>query len=668
MADPRLVAEYRFRSGQPLTEQDKSLLAQMGLRRRSDGGSSPRLQLGHQPPIQLRSPPSNVMLSNLSPSQNVGGQAMPTYPPSSLPSAHGVGGPGRPLGLVLPRPPQIPSGSSLGGPPGRSPPLVTSDNAARHGPAPAQGRPAQGAPKSQADAPIQTSQPRMMSKHELVEGVGHAPKFGLGRSTHYKAVLDRMEDYNKLLAKTRVASDGQERAADTADLRKQLGKVDKAVNEYLELHPNSDAMNRLRADISKELALLKEVASDSNLDDPAFNNRQGFTFQQALELKRYGIAYTDHVTFDEVHTDSHVKQSNEDFASGKMNTVAKIKYDDGQTKILKREGTKRAESAWDAGSGIDKHRPHYGNRNIATAALDQILHTNVITSTKYVIHNNRLYTVMDMAPGVDGNGEKQRFPAAKDSEAFIRAKEAFDGAKALEANPRNRHDLGAVARFLEEQGDRIELDAHGNLKNVFVDKLVPYAINYNDPKLAKALNNLEWLDYITGQGDRHPGNFFMNFDKNGAFLQLYGIDNDGSFGRDMDDPEKFTKTTMAGYNGIGLPVLISKGLADLLRHPSTWKMIEASLNGLLTKDEVTAAKGRYDKAVDAIKHMPPERIVRDEDWSKASIPHTDRSGRQGMATPVQVLLDSPEKSYLGRNQATLERRQAEKIPLLPLPH
>ncbi len=137
----------------------------------------------------------------------------------------------------------------------------------------------------------------------------------------------------------------------------------------------------------------------------------------------------------------------------------------------------------------------------------------------------------------------------------------------------------------------------------------------------------------------------------------------------MDDPENFSKATLSGYNGIGLPLLISKDLARVLQHPSTWKMIEVTLNGLLSKDEVAAAKGRYDKAVEAIKNMPPEHIVADEDWTKASIPHTDSSsGKQIMATPVQVLLDSPDKSYLGRNHAALERRNAAGIEPLKLPH
>jgi hypothetical protein len=162
MADPRMVAEFRFRSALPLTEQDKSLLAQMGLRRRSDDGSGPRLQLGHQPPIQLRPPPSNVALSNLSPRTDAGGPRMPTYPPPR-PTDYGLGsggppshppqqlpgyrpgihgdGPPPPRGLpppmpfghnvVLPTlpqtpPPQIPSGASLSGGTGPTKPLTPS--------------------------------------------------------------------------------------------------------------------------------------------------------------------------------------------------------------------------------------------------------------------------------------------------------------------------------------------------------------------------------------------------------------------------------------------------------------------------------------------------------------------------------------------------------------
>ena len=48
-------------------------------------------------------------------------------------------------------------------------------------------------------------------------------------------------------------------------------------------------------------------------------------------------------------------------------------------------------------------------------------------------------------------------------------------------------------------------------------------------KIAQKLNKLMWLDLITGQGDRHWDNYFINIDKTTHEVTLKAIDNDASF-------------------------------------------------------------------------------------------------------------------------------------------
>jgi hypothetical protein len=47
--------------------------------------------------------------------------------------------------------------------------------------------------------------------------------------------------------------------------------------------------------------------------------------------------------------------------------------------------------------------------------------------------------------------------------------------------------------------------------------------------IAQKLNNLMWLDLITGQGDRHWENYFVHVDKDTKEVTIKGIDNDASF-------------------------------------------------------------------------------------------------------------------------------------------
>ena len=48
-------------------------------------------------------------------------------------------------------------------------------------------------------------------------------------------------------------------------------------------------------------------------------------------------------------------------------------------------------------------------------------------------------------------------------------------------------------------------------------------------QIARQLNRLQWLDVITGQGDRHWNNYFLRIDKDTYDVTLKAIDNDASF-------------------------------------------------------------------------------------------------------------------------------------------
>ena len=57
--------------------------------------------------------------------------------------------------------------------------------------------------------------------------------------------------------------------------------------------------------------------------------------------------------------------------------------------------------------------------------------------------------------------------------------------------------------------------------------------------IAQKLNRLQWLDVITGQGDRHWNNYFLSIDKNTHEVTLKAIDNDASFSNDRIGVQKF---------------------------------------------------------------------------------------------------------------------------------
>ena len=68
--------------------------------------------------------------------------------------------------------------------------------------------------------------------------------------------------------------------------------------------------------------------------------------------------------------------------------------------------------------------------------------------------------------------------------------------------------------------------APANLKTAITDPAERANIQ---GKIAQKLNKLMWLDLITGQGDRHWGNYFIHIDKTTHEVTLKAIDNDASF-------------------------------------------------------------------------------------------------------------------------------------------
>lgn len=58
-------------------------------------------------------------------------------------------------------------------------------------------------------------------------------------------------------------------------------------------------------------------------------------------------------------------------------------------------------------------------------------------------------------------------------------------------------------------------------------------------QVAKKLNKLQWLDLITGQGDRHWNNYFVHIDETTHDVSVKAIDNDASFSTNKTGLQKF---------------------------------------------------------------------------------------------------------------------------------
>ena len=125
---------------------------------------------------------------------------------------------------------------------------------------------------------------------------------------------------------------------------------------------------------------------------------------------------------------------------------------------------------------------------------------------------------------------------------------------------------------------------------------------YDKGSVRKRLSNLYLLDFITGQADRHSGNVRVEIDKNDedeSALDLKGIDNDFSFGKDYLKRVDWTKAehtpqTQATIAGLTPPMIkeIDQEFADEIIKIAKKKDQEIKddfqLEDLLSSDEIDA--------------------------------------------------------------------------------
>jgi hypothetical protein len=118
------------------------------------------------------------------------------------------------------------------------------------------------------------------------------------------------------------------------------------------------------------------------------------------------------------------------------------------------------------------------------------------------------------------------------------------------------------------------------------------------PAIQRGLSNLQLLDAIAGQIDRHAGNIIVTIDeKTGKAIEIRGIDNDFAFGiRTEADSE-----VPISHNR-GFPEMIDNNTADKILGIEENKVREV-LEGLLTKAEIDQTVFRFTSVQNYIKNI-----------------------------------------------------------------
>ena len=167
----------------------------------------------------------------------------------------------------------------------------------------------------------------------------------------------------------------------------------------------------------------------------------------------------------------------------------------------------------------------------------------------------------------------------------------------------------------------------------------------------KALADLQVLDYICGNVDRHPGNMLYQFDEDQHFIGVQGIDNDCSFGRAVPTtknrsrlaaPKDMLVVSESMYKKI-MNMKPSELVYALSGYGLSGSELSAAARRLTTlQKELTAGKEYYDKndpedknakkdeELPPLKLVPEKvRIVPDDQFNRFTPDHVTREERRG---------------------------------------
>ncbi len=342
------------------------------------------------------------------------------------------------------------------------------------------------------------------------------------------------------------------------------------------------------------------IAATGSQPGPAGSNLGSASIEESLRssvrrlYEKLNLKVTDDTRPD--FTNANLVDQPRKLGAGQFHTVFAVKLEDSDGKsfdgVFKPLGTE--ENGWVAkATGIPKDDPQVAMRNLATLDYAQKLGIDVIPDTRLAV-----------------------FSTGQESKKLGLVMARASGTEAAKVDP-------ALFRRAD---------------------------------VCAEVTKLQLLDHLTGQGDRHAGNYFIDA-KSGRPATVTGIDNDQCFGAKLTRPGsiRYAKDSAHfGFHGTSLPPVVDREMATKIT-ALTPGDISQMLGDKLSKSEVQAAIARHQGVTLHLAELSEQgRVISPNEWGSSS---------------VQKLF-TPKNSYLGREreralavqarlqaQASVQRRQ-----------
>lgn len=500
-----------------------------------------------------------------------------------------------------------------------------------------------------------------ISRQALLERIGSGPKdniklgpFTYRRSTGYRDIQEKLDTYQSTFTKSTAASGS---IASVLQARDALKALEGALQRYerSSSHTHKAEMRGLLKEVQGELAVVQDGLVGLGPEDVEYAKSHAYPHElvKAYSAARMPINDATRLTFTQL-----VPGVADTLGHGNVNEVFRVdvRGSDGHpmAAVFKPEipGTGVGAKA----CGIDGTQARWACRNVATYLLDQQLGFGLVPKTGLALINENIGTVMALVGG--------HAPQAKGE---ARIKLSPDQLASMPADPKT------LADRLKDQGFRhggkivgtelvIELGRNGNFPDEEwetmprhdrsqLERTARVALDFENPELRAGLNRLQWLDILTGQIDRHAGNYFVSHDSDGA-PHVHAIDNDLAFGAKFHTVEELTSS----QHVCKLPELVDLATCEALERLRP-EQLPALLGGLLSEAEIQATAERLgDIHVQLAKLRSEQAVI----GAERSAPGGPLGWRGPEANRRLGIIDPPVSFQLSAKIAELERAEPPK--------
>lgn len=378
---------------------------------------------------------------------------------------------------------------------------------------------------------------------------------------------------------TKNTKGGKKDSADAAD----GGGGDASGQAAVPKNERVRVMDDLKAKIAAEMKLLREAEREIGRTEADGKDHRALTgavtIAEAVEYARFGINPVAQGRPDTLKQSRVTGQKL--LGAGGINTVMLVDYADENGKPAEQRAFKPEPERNTTVThmldqvGIDPENPKFGKRNIASRKMAEAAGLGgLMPDAAFAMVDGTVGLAMEKA-----NGDPPVRRAATD---ITDLSEHPQLQAAIDARAK---DPGWKSKIPEKQdGTGMRYGFNDDTGQFTLQKktrtVLPLKPPANDRKIAamqKQLINLQWLDALCGQTDRHEENYVVDLAQDTPVV--VGIDNDFSFGSKRTDPEARQSSSL------GLPPIIDEETFDSLKKMDWDATAQALLAELYSAEE-----------------------------------------------------------------------------------